>query len=701
MQTEKKEFFSKESVKDNIKISKEELTFHSNVTKFFAETCGGDLPVPAQHLLRLTFNPSTEELQKKLEEEAKINLIEILMDHHNPYENVPKNILNLLDSLIYKKDNIEEFKEKVKEDFEKWLKKKGNYEEVLKAEIPDIGDSYMFKKISITGMVSKSSEIFNEKYKTIYECTSCSNIVSIKENYLPKQCFKCNSKNNFNKIEECFRDFKEIEIEEKLDNLERQPEVIKVRIFGDLLKKNEIKNIQIGQLINLIGIVDKEKIKIKNNKDIYCYYLIASVIEIQEYTTKVTDITSEDLEKIKEISKNNPLDLLSNSLAPNVFGYNSIKKAIVLQSVRGPENLENVRPRIHILLVSDPAQAKSVLAWNTYEKTPKAMFGSGDNMSAAGLTTSTERDEISGRWSFRGGLLCRANKSLIVIDEIEKLKAEDKKGLHTPMEKGIIITTKAGKHQISQADCSILGCCNPRGGSFDTSGYSSVTEQVNLPEAIISRFDLIYYIKDEVNSDKDEKIMNSLFKEKKLNKNTEIDEKILNADLFRKYISYVKELEPVFSEEVKTKMTELYKELREESKNSTENKITARQAGGIIRLAVASAKIRLSEIVEMQDFEIAETLILDALESIGFARKLNSLDQSVIYNKITNKKMNITIQLTNFIKSLINEGKNSEKIIENNVLEKGYELNIFRRTLDNLKKEGTIIGNPLNLKWID
>jgi replicative DNA helicase Mcm len=325
-----------------------------------------------------------------------------------------------------------------------------------------------------------------------------------------------------------------------------------------------------------------------------------------------------------------------------------------------------------------------------HKKTPKSIYGSGDNMSAAGLSASVEKDELRGKWIARGGLLSRANKSLVIIDEITKLRSNDKKALHTPMEQGLIIVDKAGIHIQMNADCSILACCNPKNGSFDTSGYNSVSEEVTLPEAIISRFDLIYYIQDKINSEKDKQIINSLFKDKK-------EEGEINSVLFKKYISRASKINPYLSEEVKDTLQDLYQKLRETSKNSLE-KITSRQAGGIIRLAVANAKIRMSEVVELEDLSIAEELMLDALQSVGFERKLNALDQASIYTNTTRKKIHVTEQVVEIIKSLINSGENEESKIKNFLLEKGYSTIRIERIFDGLKKEGSIIGTK-QLTW--
>jgi len=566
---------------------------------------------------------------------------------------------------------------------------------VLGVEVPDIKSNLIGKKVKIKGMVSKSTDILNERCYTIYKCSKCGLERKVTSGKKPWICYNknCGASGSYRKIDEQFRDFRDIEIEETLENVNRQPGRIKVRLLGDILDRVDIKNIQIGQLVEIIGVVNKEKIKTKNDREIFGYYLVCSTIEILDYSGDISEITEEDEIEIERIAKNNPLETLRGALAPNLIGLDSIKKSIILQLVRGPDNLKNVRPRIHILVIGSPSVGKSQLGWETHLKTPKSMYGSGDNMSAAGLSASVEKDEFSGRWMARGGLLSRANGSLVIIDEVEKLKNDDKKALHTPMEQGIIVVDKAGVHIQMLADCSILALCNPKKGFFDTSGYRSVSEEVKLPEPLISRFDLIFYVKDEIDKKKDKLIIENLFVEK-----DKVDR--ISSDIFKKYIKKASKIKPIITREVRATLEDIYLKLRNSSKNSLEN-ITPRQAGGLLRLAVASAKIRLSEKVELQDLEIAESLMLDALESIGFERNLNSLDQASIYTNTTRKKISVQNQIIELIKDLIKSGKRTENELEETVLLRGFSLELFRKTFEGLSRDGSIIKQSGGLRWIE
>lgn len=555
----------------------------------------------------------------------------------------------------------------------------------------DINEALSNKEIKVQGMISKLTGILNEKYKEEYTCSECNLSFPTKPGHKPFTCRKCKAQGSFRKTDETFRDFREFEIEETLEFLDRQPERIRIRMIGDLINLDDIKTLQIGQIVDIVGIVDKEKTKTKNDREIYEYYILAN--EIITSTLRDDDISNEEMEQIIHISKNNPIKILSESIAPDIVGLDSVKKSLLLQMARGEEGNRLNRPMIHILLVGDPSSGKSKLAIRSHEKMPKSIYGSADNMSKAGLCSVTEKDELSGRWSARSGVLSRANKSVLILDEFDKLAKDDLKALHTPMEEGIVTVDKAGAHIELRSSTSILACCNPKNGYFDKSGFSSVSKETNLPEPIISRFDLIFYIDDVINNEKDRLIAKSLFGKRA--KNSEI----LDTNLFRKYINYAKTITPKLEEETEESAEEIYINLRNKSKIAPEKKITSRQLGGLIRLSFASAKLRLSKKVELCDIELAEGLMLDALHSIGFARDLSQIDQASLYTKTTSRKISMNNQLIELIKTQINNGIGKEELLIDFLLSHGFPMSLIDRTLTGLKHDGNILELSGKLTW--
>jgi replicative DNA helicase Mcm len=249
------------------------------------------------------------------------------------------------------------------------------------------------------------------------------------------------------------------------------------------------------------------------------------------------------------------------------------------------------------------------------------------------------------------------------------------------------------------ANGCILACCNPKNGVFlDMSGYESVGKQVNIPEPILSRFDLIFMLRDKINKETDTNVIRAVLGKKR--------EQEIDTELFKKYISVASKLEPKMSEEVMNNIEEIYLGMRAKNSKAKETRITPRIATGLIRLAIASAKLRLSKEVELEDLNIAEQLIMDSHESMGFGRSLDSFDQASISSGVTRKKIDLRIRVKSLIeKEIKNNEKNnlrsSWKEIKPKILEFGFDAIEVEKSYQMLKEEGTLMGEDYRLKWYD
>jgi replicative DNA helicase Mcm len=566
-------------------------------------------------------------------------------------------------------------------------------EEAVEVLLAQVSGRYLGKLVKSKVMVSKIGEIGAEIYAKLWKCPACNYSHEAGLNDDRVKCKECNKIMNCKG--ELKRDFKEIEVEEVLNNLDRQPERLRVKIIGKLLQTKKIEFIQPGDTIELKGYVEEEKVRQKLDRIILKYYILAETIE-KNAVEEDESLTEDDIKQIQEIAKDKPIEKLRDSLAPNIYDYEKVKTALLLQMVRGPENMPNNRPRIHILLVGSPSSGKSKLAEAVHAKMPKSIYGSGENMSKAGLISSMEKDELSGRWGIRAGSICRANRNMLIIDELDKLNKEDRDGLHTPMEMGLVLVDKAGLHAQILADTSILGCCNPKNGKFDLSHMDSIQSQINLPEPLMTRFDLIWIIQDKIDKDRDEKIIRSLMVTNKV-------KPIISEKVFKKYIQYCSRLTPELTEDVEDTVVKIISELRQTylklPNKEGKSAITFRQAGGLIRLATAAAKLRLSPKVELCDLKLAEDLMLDALQSAGFGKDFNSFEYAALYGGTTNKKIALIDQIKNEIKNQILTGNKNEDNIKKKLLENKFPEKEVNKLFFTLRQEGTIIGRADNVSW--
>jgi replicative DNA helicase Mcm len=549
------------------------------------------------------------------------------------------------------------------------------------------------KMFSLKGMLFRKSDIYNEIYADKYYCQECDNEFEVEHNKPTRRCSSCNS-TSILKRAELERDFIEFEVEEIPEEITTQPGRIKVKAYAPLVFSQEIEEMSPGEIIKITARVSKDKLKIKNGSEIFEYFLLLDTIETSKRKDMIDEITEEEMKQIIEISKNNPLDKLSKSLAPNIHDMEDIKKSLVLQMARGPQGVETLRSNINILLIGEPGLAKSQIANQASKRVYRSIFGSGESMTRAGFLVSMEKEEISGRWSVRAGILSRANRSLVVIDEFDKLNKEDMNGLHTVMEKGEAIVTKAGTHLTLKADTSILACCNPKNGVFlDISGYEAVANQVNIPIPILNRFDLIFFLRDIVDSEKDRKIIRAMF-----SKNIEPE---IPINLFKKYVYFASKLNPTVSGEIITTLEDIYAKLRKVSGESKETQVNSRIIRAVGGMAVANAKIRLASEVTMEDINVAEGLLMSSFESMGFGRNLTGLDKASLYTKTSTKKMELIDEVKKLVKQEIFSGNRNEdnliKILKESKFDTKQVLNIWEQ----LKKDGTIFGRHDNLGWME
>lgn len=469
------------------------------------------------------------------------------------------------------------------------------------------------KLVRVEGMVSKVTKVLAIIEDRLYSCKRCGSEILVRKG---QPVCSCGGK-TFSIVNETIQNIQELELEETQDKIgSKQPHKIRVRLLDDLTDKDFSGILQPGNKIEVIGIV--EKIEADKKEELYEYRVLAIDFASLDEMFSSEKITDEDLITIKEIAINKPLEQLSQSLAPSIYGYDYIKKALVLQMVGGVKRKKlsgtDSRDRIHILLCGDPGMAKSQLAKNLHLRMPKSYYVSGDESTKAGLVAVVDRDVLTGQWSLKAGALSKANDSILVIDELDKLSEDDRNALHTPMESGEIIVNKADIHTTISANCSILAVANPKEGMFELEGNKTITNQINLPSPLLSRFDLIFVMVDEANDSLDESIIKSILgKEESVIK--------LDISLFRKYISYAKTIKPSLKDDALEILTAFYKKVRRQS-ISTDSKmkgmpITPRHLEGIIRIAEASAKLRLSDFVEKEDILLAQDIFYKALIKLG------------------------------------------------------------------------------------
>lgn len=286
-----------------------------------------------------------------------------------------------------------------------------------------------------------------------------------------------------------------------------------------------------------------------------------------------------------------------------------------------------MRGDINVLLCGDPGTAKSQFLKYVSQIAPRAVYTTGQGASAVGLTAFVQRSPVTKEWTLEAGALVLADKGVCCIDEFDKMSDKDRTSIHEAMEQQSISISKAGIVASLKARCAVIAAANPISGRYDSS--LTFLDNVDLTEPIISRFDILCVVRDQVDSYTDEKlaqfVVNSHSKhhpsfpeghEAVIDQvETEDGESVqlIPQELLKKYIMYARErIHPKLHYFDKDRVARLYSELRRESLVTGSVPITVRHIESIIRCSEANARMHLRESVTQQDVSIAIRVILDS-----------------------------------------------------------------------------------------
>ena len=382
-------------------------------------------------------------------------------------------------------------------------------------------------------------------------------------------------------------------------------------------------------------------------------------------------ITDTDIRNINKVSKKkNVFELLSQSLAPSIYGHDHIKKAILLMLLGGMEkNLDNgthLRGDINILMVGDPSTAKSQLLRFVLNTAPLAIATTGRGSSGVGLTAAVTSDKETGERRLEAGAMVLADRGVVCIDEFDKMSDIDRVAIHEVMEQQTVTIAKAGIHTSLNARCSVIAAANPIYGQYDP--HKDPHKNIALPDSLLSRFDLLFVVTDDIDDFRDRQISEHVLRmhryrqpgteegapvreqqyqtlgvgldnEHDANQPTTVYEKfnimlhagvtittsrgngrkteVLSIPFIKKYIQYAKtRCKPVLTKGAADHIVATYSGLRNDEVEGNQRKtspMTARTLETLIRLATAHAKSRLCARVEEKDAEAAEAILRFAL----------------------------------------------------------------------------------------
>ena len=500
---------------------------------------------------------------------------------------------------------------------------------------------------SVSGMVVRASEVKPLAKELVYVCPAghYTPIVQYKGMTVtpPAKCGdpKCGMRDLEPKLDSSrFIDFQILRLQELPEDLPpgQLPHYIDVAIKQDL-----VDNARPGDRIILTGIVRIEQEAVtgvsRSNSALFQQKIDGNNIEFlggrgskTSRRTEREEISPEEEKIIKSLAGSDDIyEKLVNSFAPHIRGQEIIKESILLLMVGSTQRLlqdgSKIRGDINVFLVGDPGTAKSEMLKFCARIAPRGLYTSGRGSTAAGLTAAVVRDK-SGIMMLEAGAVVLGDQGLVCIDEFDKMKAEDRSALHEVMEQQSASIAKGGIVATLNARTSILAAANPMYGKYDP--FKNITENVNLPIPLLTRFDLIFVLRDIPATERDRSIAKHI-----IDLHTPVgaeNRSLIDAEILTKYLAYAKRFNPGLTRAAEEKIIDYYLKMRTvESEDMVT--VTPRQLEGLVRLATARARMLMKAQVDEDDAQRAIDLMQSMLQDAGVDVNTGQVDMGVLQGR--------------------------------------------------------------------
>lgn len=548
----------------------------------------------------------------------------------------------------------------------------------LVSKIRDLRTDRIGKLMSVSGTVTRTSEVRPELSRATFICEACRAVVTEVEQVFrytePSQCPNeiCRNQKNWrlNISQSSFVDWQKVRIQENNSEIPAgsMPRTLDVILRGEIVERVKAgdKCVFTGSLIvipdisqlgipgirpeamrdtrgigrirdgfSVEGVTGLKSLGVRDltyrmaflacmaqsldHRDHYYQDNSGENNQEKEQHIFLNSLSQSEIDELKRmVHMDNIYFKLVNSIAPTIYGHEIIKKGILLQLMGGVHKITpegiNLRGDINICIVGDPSTSKSQFLKYVCGFLPRTVYTSGKASSAAGLTAAVVKDEETGEFTIEAGALMLADDGICAIDEFDKMNLSDQVAIHEAMEQQTISIAKAGIHVTLNARTSILAASNPVGGRYNRKATLRANIQMSPP--IMSRFDLFFVILDECNESVDRKLARHIVETHRLRDNAIKPE--FSIEQLQRYIRYARTFMPKLTPEAQEELIKRYKELRiDDAQGMGKNsyRITVRQLESLIRLSEAIARANCVE-------DITPKFVTEAY---------NLLRQSIIY----------------------------------------------------------------------
>ncbi len=567
-------------------------------------------------------------------------------------------------------------------------------------QLRKLGSKQMGKLVMVEAIVVRATPVRPMVMQAAFKCKRCGTVTRLEQTgqflKAPTVCTSpdCGKDGPFEFVqdESLFIDSQDLRLQEKPEDLPpgQLPRTLAVKLIG-----SEVVDVaRPGDHVSIVGIVHAfapSRPGIGKLRT-FILQLDANSIEVMGKEPETSVRTTEEEEKIIALSKD-PLiyKKLISSIAPSIFGYSHIKEAILYLLCGGVSKTlpdVNVRGEMNALLIGDPGTAKSQLLQYVARIAPRGLYTSGRGTTAAGLTAAVIREK-GGSMSLEAGALVLADKGIACIDEMDKMRPEDRVAIHEAMEQHTVSVAKGGIVATLNARTAVLAAANPALGRYEP--HRTVAENISLPVTILSRFDIIFVLRDVPNREADAKMTQHILEIHQRGKSPV--EAPIEADLLRKYISYSKSIQPELGNDALGRLREFYLAMRSASESEgSPIAITARQLESLVRVSEARARAALRKEVTGEDAEAAITLMKRSLEEVGIDMSSYKMDIDLI---MTGRPKSIRDKLQIVLSAVVEMERETgtvEKDALVTMLEEKHKLSRSEidRMIGQLLKEGTL-----------
>lgn len=506
------------------------------------------------------------------------------------------------------------------------------------SDLPLVEELRTFRKLHLNqlvrtlGVVTATTGVLPQLSVIKYDCVKCGYILgpfvqSQNTEVKPGSCPECQSGGPFsiNMEQTLYRNYQKITLQESpgripAGRIPRSKDCVLLSDLCDQCKPGDEMEVTGIYTNNYDGSLNTEQ-----GFPVFATVLIANHLVVKDSKQVVASLTDEDISTIQKLSKDPRIsERIIQSMAPSIYGHEYIKRSLALTLFGGEAKnhgeKHKLRGDINILLCGDPGTAKSQFLKYSEKIAPRAVFTTGQGASAVGLTAYVRRNPTTREWTLEAGALVLADQGVCLIDEFDKMNDQDRTSIHEAMEQQSISISKAGIVTSLQARCAVIAAANPIGGRYDPS--MTFSENVNLSEPILSRFDILCVVKDEFDPMQDQLLARFVVgshirhhptMEEVVPESQPTDNMQIPQDMLKKYIVYSKEnVHPKLTNMDQDKIAKMYSQLRQESLSTGSLPITVRHIESVIRMSEAHARMHLRDSVQDVDVNMAIRMMLES-----------------------------------------------------------------------------------------